>query len=448
MREQVTLNRKEQKRAMVLTTVIEGGVTVQQAGEVLGLSVRHVRRLKAAYMREGPAALAHGNRGRRPAHALEDALRRRVVELAQTTYGGCNHQHLTELLAEREGIHLSRSSVRRILSRAGLRSPRRRRPPKHRSRRERMPRAGMLLQVDGSRHRWLEERGPWLTLVGAVDDATGEVPYALFREQEDAAGYLLLLREVVRTHGVPLALYSDRHSIFQGRPEERETLEEQLAGRREPTQVGKVLEELGIQSILARSPQAKGRVERLWGTFQDRLVTELRLADARTLGEANQVLWAFLPRFNARFSRPPEANGSAYRPLGTGFDPDACFSFKYRRIVSNDNLVRLDGQLISIPSGHPARSYARALVEVQERLDGSLVVYYQGRCIARQEPPVEPRPLRTRSRRRGLDIGTIRPPSPKQLAQARPAPATPSQPRRPAEDHPWRRWMVTKLQTT
>jgi transposase len=439
MREQVTLNSKEQKRAMVLTRVIEGGVTVQQAGEVLGLSVRHVRRLKAAYMREGPAALAHGNRGRRPAHALEDTLRRQVVELAQTTYGRCNHQHLTELLAEREGIHLSRSSVRRILSGAGLRSPRRRRPPKHRSRRERMPRAGMLLQVDGSRHRWLEERGPWLTLVGAVDDATGEVPYALFREQEDAAGYLLLLREVVRTHGVPLALYSDRHTIFQSRQEERETLEEQLAGRREPTQVGRALEELGIQSILARSPQAKGRVERLWGTFQDRLVTELRLADACTLEEANQVLWAFLPRFNARFSRPPEASDSAYRPLDLGFDPDACFSFKYRRIVSNDNLVRLDGQVISVPPGHPARGYARALVEVQERLDGSLVVYYQGRCIAQQEPPVEPRALRTRRRRRGLDLGEIRQPVLRRLAQTKPAPARPSQSRRPAENHPWRR---------
>src|SRR4030067_531772 len=153
MREQVTLNSKEQKRAMVLTTVIEGGVTVQQAGEVLGLSVRHVRRLKAAYMREGPAARFHGNRGRRPAHALEDALRRRVVELAQTTYGGCNHQHLTELLTEREGIHLSRRSARRILGRAGLRSPRSRRPPKHRSRRERLPPAGMLLQGDGRPHR-------------------------------------------------------------------------------------------------------------------------------------------------------------------------------------------------------------------------------------------------------------------------------------------------------
>jgi hypothetical protein len=305
----------------------------------------------------------------------------------------------------------------------------------------------MLLQVDGSRHHWLEERGPWLTLVGAVDDATGEVPYALFREQEDAAGYLLLLREVVRTHGVPLALYTDRHSIFQGRPEGRETLEEQLAGRREPTQVGRVLEELGIQSILARSPQAKGRVERLWGTFQDRLVTELRLADARTLEEANQVLWAFLPRFNARFSRPPEANGPAYRPVGTGFDPDACFSFKYQRIVSNDNLVHLDGQVISIPPGHPARSYARALVEVQERLDGSLVVYYQGRCIARQDPPVEPRALRTRRRRRGLDLGEIHQPAPKRLAPTKPVPAMSAQPRRPAEDHPWRTWRVTKSLT-
>jgi transposase len=448
MREQITLNGKEQKRAMVLTTVIEERVTVRQAGEVLGLSVRHVRRLKAAYRREGPAALAHGNRGKRPAHALEDVLGRRVVELAQTTYKGCNHQHLTELLGEREGIHLSRSSVRRILGRAGLRSPRRRRAPKHRSRRERMSQAGMLLQVDGSRHRWLEERGPWLSLVGAVDDATGEVPYALFREQEDAAGYLLLLREVVRTHGIPLALYSDRHSIFQRQADERETLEEQLTGRREPTQVGRVLEELGIQSILARSPQGKGRVERLWGTFQDRLVTELRLADVRSLEEANHVLWAFLPRFNARFSRLPQTDGSAYRPVDPDFDPDACFSFKYRRVVSNDNLVHLDGQVIPIPPGHPARSYARARVEVQERLDGGLVVYYQGRCIARQEPPVEPRPLRTRRRRRGLDLGEIRWPSPKRLAQTKPAPAMPSLRRRPPEDHPWRTRKVTKSQTT
>ena len=153
------MNGKEQKRAMVLTRVAEGRLTGREAAEVLGLSLRHVRRLKAAYLRAGPAALAHGNRGRRPAHALEDALGRRVVELAQAKYRGCNRQLFTELLAAREGIFLSRSSVHRLLSKAGLPPARRRRAPKHRGRRERMSQAGMLLQVDGSRHRWLEERG-------------------------------------------------------------------------------------------------------------------------------------------------------------------------------------------------------------------------------------------------------------------------------------------------
>ena len=170
-------------------------MTGREAVEVLGLSLRHVRRLLAAYRKEGAAALAHGNRGRKPSHALAAGMKRQVLKLAQSTYQGCNNQHFTELLAEREGISLSRSSVRRILLEAGIRSPRKRRPPKHRSRRERYPQEGMLLQTDGSRHDWLEGRGPWLSLIGAIDDATGRVPHALFRYQEDAQGYFLLLRQ-------------------------------------------------------------------------------------------------------------------------------------------------------------------------------------------------------------------------------------------------------------
>lgn len=267
----ITMNGKEQRRAMVLTAVIEGRLTAGEAAELMRLSRRQERRLRHAFLRDGPAALVHGNRGRRPVHTLDPGLRSRIIALADGVYAGCNDQHLTELLAEREAIALSRSSVRRILRAAGRRSPQRRRPPRHRSRRERMPQVGMLLQVDGSRHQWLGPDGPWLTLVGAIDDATGDVPYALFREQEDAQGYLLLLREVVRRRGVPLALYSDRHMIFQSAAKAPMTLEEELAGKPLPTQVRRVLDELDITWIGARSPQAKGRVERLWRTFQDRL---------------------------------------------------------------------------------------------------------------------------------------------------------------------------------
>ncbi len=211
----VTLNKKEQKRLMVLNYVEKGGIRGKEAAVVLGISLRHTRRLLAAYRKEGVAALAHGNRGRKPPNATEEEVRQKVLKLASTKYSGFNHQHFTELLAEREGIFLSRSSVRNILFEFGIRSPKKRRPPKHRSRRERYPQEGMLLQIDGSPHDWLEGRGSWLSLIGAIDDATGKVPYALFREQEDTHGYFLLLRGIVINHGIPLALYHDRHSIFE-----------------------------------------------------------------------------------------------------------------------------------------------------------------------------------------------------------------------------------------
>ena len=278
--------------------------------------MRHAWRLLAAYREEGAAALAHGNRGRKPATTTDADTQQHVRELALGPYAGLNHTHLTELLAEREGVAMSRSTVRRILLAAGVRSPRPRRARRRYSRRERCPQEGMLLQVDGSRHDWLQGRGPALTVVGAVDDATGTVPYALFREQEDAQGYLLMLREIIQRLGVPLALYSDRHGIFQRSPREPESLAEQLRGRREPTQFARALEELDIGLVVARTPQAKGRIERVWGTFQDRLVSEMRLAGVSTLEHANDALRrlsaALQPalwrvRQTARIGLPPSA---------------------------------------------------------------------------------------------------------------------------------------------
>ncbi len=423
----VTLSKKEQNRLLVLNQVEAGRISGQQAAEVMGISLRHARRLMAAYRKEGAAALAHGNRGRKPKHALSDQLKRKVLELAKSTYDGCNHQHFTELLEERVGIKLSRSSVRRILLGGGLRSPRKRRAPKHRSRRERYPQEGMLLQIDGSPHDWLEGRGPWLSLVGAIDDATGKVPYALFQEQEDAQGYFLLLQHIVQNEGIPAALYHDRHSIFELPPDKLPSIEEQLEGKRPLTQFGRLMEELDITSIAALSPQAKGRVERLWGTFQDRLVSELRLAKASTIDEANLVLWDFLPRYSQKFAVPAAEPGSAYRPVGEGFVADEIFCFKHQRTVGADNVVRFEGRRLQIVPTNGRAGYARCRVEVDERLDGSLAVYYQGKRLTTISAPPEPAMLRAQ-------VNAVEP-----VASRTAAPAVFHH--RPAPNHPWRLWV-------
>jgi hypothetical protein len=324
-------------------------------------------------------------------------MRQKVAMLAATTYAGCNTQHFTELMADREKMILSRSTVRRILRAAGISGSRKRRAPRHRSRRERYPQEGQLLQLDGSRHDWLEGRGPYLTLVGAIDDATGKVPYALFREQEDTHGYFLLLQEVVTRYGIPAALYHDRHSIFEPSLKGRESIEEQLEGKRHLSHFGRLVQELGITSISANSPQAKGRVERLWGTFQDRLVSELRLVGAATLEEANKVLWKFLPRHNRRFAVPPALPGFAFAPPPAGFDPERVFCFKYERTVGADNVVRFGEHRLQIMPSTRRSSYARAKVELHERLDGSLAIYHEDQCLATQQAPAEAPILRSRS---------------------------------------------------
>lgn len=454
----LTLTNKEQARIQVLNGVLEDKVTVVEAAGLMKVSERHTWRLLAAYRKEGPAAVAHGNRGRKPATTTCPTTQQKVRELARGSYAGLNHTHLTEMLAEREGIHLSRSTTRRILLAEGVRSPRRRRAPKHYSRRERYPQEGMLLQVDGSQHRWLEARGPYLTLVGAVDDATGKVPFALFRQQEDTHGYMLMLKNIIEHHGVPLALYSDRHGIFQRSPKEPESLEEQLRGRRDPTQFARALEELGIQLVLAYTPQAKGRIERVWGTFQDRLVSELRLAGAATIDRANEVLWDFLPRFNQRFGVAPAQLGSAYRQLPAAMSLHAILCFKYLRTVANDNTVTFDGKALHLLPDEYRASYARANVEVQERLDGSLVVVYQGKTLAAEPAPSVPVTLRARNGRRSNGhisangalahfVPDERRPRALQVQKTQPRPpntkATPQTPRKPPPDHPWRRKLLT-----
>ena len=368
------MNQKEQARLSVLNSVLEYQAPIAQAAELLGVSERHARRMLAGYREQGAAALAHGNRGRRPHNTIPATEAAAVVELAMQRYQGANHTHFTELLQEREGITLSRPTVRRILTKAGIGSPRSRRSPQHRFRRQRMPQSGMLVQLDGH-HAWLEDRGPKFALLLAVDDATGTVVNAVFRTGEDTRGYFMLLEGLIESWGLPLALYSHRHAVFKHNARQPET-------EAEATQFTRGLQELGIRQIFARSPQAKDRVERMAETFQDRLVTELRLADARTIGQATALLQDFLPRFNARFAVQPEHTDAAYRPVA----PDLCLSeilcFKHPRKVGRDNTVKYHWRVLQLLPDRERPSYAGLRVDVLERPDGELIVQYQGHTVA------------------------------------------------------------------
>jgi len=263
------LSQRELQRVKVVENAVEGRVTVGRAAELLGLSERQVKRLKARYKPDGVEWATHGNNGRKKPWGLGQSVAEQIVELAKGKYVGFNHSHLTEKLVEVEKIEVSRETVRRRLRAAGLKSPQKRRARKYRTRRERRAQKGLMLLTDASRENWLEDRGPALTLIGYQDDASSEVLQAHFQlEYEDTLGYMRGLREVVEHHGIPLSVYRDQHGTFQ-RNDKYWTVEEQLAGRQTPTQMGRVLEELGIESIRALSPQAKGRIERMWKTFQD-----------------------------------------------------------------------------------------------------------------------------------------------------------------------------------
>ena len=350
-----------------------------KAAMVLGVSERQSFRIKARIRKEGVRGVIHGNRGRSSPRKLSPTTHQRIVALARGKYRGFNDHHLTEKLTDPEGIRVSRETVRQILRAAGFASPRKRRPPRHRARRQRRAAAGMLLQVDGS-HDWLEGRGPTLTLVGAIDDATGQVPGACFAEHETTWAYLSLFLHVFTKQGLPQAIYADRHSIFW--TDREPTVAEQLAGQRPRTQVGRALDELGITLIPAGSPQAKGRVERLWGTFQDRLVSELRLAGATTRTEAQAVLARFLPSYNRRFAKP----AAAATPAGRGVDRPRLthrLCFTYRRVVAKDNTVAFHGAVLPLPKRSPFVSWARKAVDVLVLLDGSVEIFAHHDRIAR-----------------------------------------------------------------
>jgi transposase len=377
----ITLNPKQQRGVEILTRLEAGALDVGAAAELLGVGARQVRRLRVRFRQAGFAAVTHGNRGRSPANRTDPALLARILALAGPggKYQDLNVCHLQELLAA-EQIAIGRSTLDRLLKQAGLRQLAKAAAPVHRRRRLRRPAEGMLLQIDGSPFAWLEERGPKADLIGAIDDATGQILFLLFRPSEDQIGYLLLLRSVAQRYGLPMSIYHDRHTIL--RSPKQPTLEEQLAGQAPMSQIQRIMTELGIESIAAYSPQAKGRIERLWGTLQDRLTKELRLAGITTLAAANAFLPGFIERYNARFAQAPQDTNCAWVPLPEDLDLNYYFALRETRKVRADHCISFANRLLQLLPAPQDPSLVGQRITVHIVPEGDIYLYHGKRPIA------------------------------------------------------------------
>jgi transposase len=376
---------KEVNRCCVIKETTEGGLTVREAAIVLSLSERQAYRLKRRVRDGGPVGVIHGLRGRSPSTAKSPILREGIRALYQDKYVGFNVSHFTEKLVGEEGIEVSRETARKELMSCGLITKVKK--PKHRQRRERMPKEGMLLQMDTSEHDWLMGRGPHMELIAAIDDATNEVPWALFVESDNTINNMLVMKEIVKRKGIPLGFYVDGASHFfttrHGGTHVR------IKEEHEETQIERAIKELGSNLIPAGSPQAKGRIERLFRTFQDRLINEMNLREISNLEDANNFLQrVFLQDYNQTFTRVPQVADSAYIPLPEGYkDLDSIFCLKYARVVRADNTISYKGRVFQILPSPTRIGYTRAKVEVQEWLNGSIHVQYKDQELSIKEIP-------------------------------------------------------------
>jgi len=397
----------EVARLHVIKKVISGELRQVEASDLLGLSDRQVRRLVGRVKREGDRGVIHRSRGRVSNRAYPDRLRRKVVALYEKKYGDFGPTLFVEKLWERERIVVGAQTVRNWLIEAGAWEGQRRSRP-HRRWRERKRYFGEMIQMDGSHHDWLEGRGKALVLMAYIDDATGRV-MARFYDYEGTLPAMDSFRRYVRRRGLPMSIYLDKHTTYKatGKP----TLEDRLAGRVPQSQFERAMRELGVQVIHAHSPQAKGRIERLFRTFQDRLVKEMRLEGIGSKDEANRFLGKYLAAHNKR--RSQEAMGDVHRPLPAGLDLGQVLCIRTRRGVKNDGTIVHQKTLYQL-----LESIRPPHVFVEERLNGRLYLTHRGeplkyrklviaraKAVAKQSGP-----------RRGNPVGHP-----------------------PPQDHPWKR---------
>ena len=369
-KDHISMSQRDRDVLKVMSGVLKGDRTQVEAGRLLHRSARHIRRLARRMSSEGDGVVVHGLRGKPSNHRVDEAVRHEAVRLYREKYVDFGPTLAAEKLAEEDDVVVAVRTLGDWLLAEGL-WHRRRERDKHRSRRERRACFGELVQADASTHDWLEGRGVPLALVGMIDDATSRV-VAWFHPSETTEGYMDVLSRWIGRHGRPLAWYSDRHGIFRA---------EDALDNPVPTQFSRALKELDIGLICANSPQAKGRVERLWGTAQDRLVKELRLAKCATLQQANEVLETrFLPWFNRRCVVKASSPSDAHRALGPELNLSAILSHQTMRIVANDYTIRFENQVYQLlPPAWPGERGGR--VTVEWRLDGSMHVRFKDRYL-------------------------------------------------------------------
>ena len=439
---------RDAQRLGPLKAAVEGRITNAKGAELTGLSLRQFKRLKARVRQRGAVGLLHGNRGRSSPRRLDPEIREQVATLLQHPEARLNDCHVRDVLEER-GVEISAETVRGIRRALGLAPKRRRRPPRHHRRRLRAARVGSLVLIDGTEFAWLGSHQPPFTLVGTLDDATGEPLSLVRRLNEDLHGFTQAVREMVTKFGLPEALYGDRTGIAV-RNDTYWSREEELAGRQHPTHFGCMLEELGIRYIAAHSPEAKGRIERHWQMVQDRLPAELALRGIHTLDAFDAYLPQFLVSCRKWFALQPRESVPAWRSAPRHLD--RILACRYQRVVGRDNVVSIPGLTLQIPPGPHQRSYARARVEVRELLDGRLLVLHDGHVLLEQPALTETftlvprdsakprrRPQRENDLRISLridDRSEPRPPTPPPTGDRT---ALARDHRRPTDQHPWKR---------
>jgi len=404
--DRVIMSVKELRRVHVIRQTREKKLTQVQAGIVLGLTPRHIRRLIERVAQAGDQGLAHRGRGKPSNRRIPEKVQTKALTLYAQRYGDFGPTLAAEKLAERHGITLSAETVRGWLLAKGVTHFQRRKRP-HRAWRERKAHVGELVQLDGSHHDWLEGRGPRCVLMAYIDDASSRV-YARFYAYEGTIPAMDSFQRYIQRYGIPLAIYADKHSTYHSPAEP--TVAEQLAGVEPRSQFGRALGELGVELIPAHSPQAKGRVERLFKTFQDRLIKELRLAGGSTLDEANRFLEDYLPIYNQRFSVQPVQPADLHRPRPASRELDRSLCIKTTRCLRRDWTVAHHGHLYQVQTNVRATH-----VQVEERVDGTMRMTHQGRALVYHA--ITARPVKA------VEAKKVHPPR---------CPVTP----RP--DHPWR----------
>jgi len=393
MKEQVTMTTRDLDRLKVIHQVLQHKLTWPQAATQLALSIRQVARLCGRVRTEGHTGIVHRLRGQPSNHRLPTGLLPRALALVQARYPDFGPTFAAEKLRERHRLVLSTETLRQGMLRAGLWTPRRQRA-RHRAWRPRRSCVGELVQLDGSDHAWFEARGPRCVLLSYVDDATSRVLYGEFVEVEDTLTLLRTTKTYLTRSGRPVAFDVDKDSIY--RVNRQASIEEELQDSAPLTQFTRAMRELGIEVIPAHSPEAKGRVERSFGTHQDRLVKELRLAGISTMDQANRFLRRrYLPTHNRRYAVEPANATNAHRPLLPTHDLNAILSIQTVRTVERDFTLRLKNQFFQLLPDQPVRLRPRDTVLIEQRLDGSVCLRAKGRYLAFRAIPKRPvRPSR------------------------------------------------------